>query len=353
MSVSQSKFKAAPLVEAVAAIFKACGVAADAAVVAADDLVAADVEGVASHGVMLVPMYIKRLRAGSISTAATGQIVSDSGTAVVIDAQNVLGQLTARQAVAVAVERAKKFGMSTVAVRNAFHFGTAGRYARLMADQGMVGIVLSNTRPLMPAPGGAEALTGNNPLAIAVPSAGEYSPEVDMALSAVAMGKIRNAAASGSAIPEGWATDKEGASTTDPQKAIEGMLLPAGGPKGFGLAFMIDLLAGGLSGGSIGAEVNALYGDAAKPYGCSNLFIAIDVGHFTPLDQFRARAASETTRVSNTRRAAGVEKVFAPGELAHVAKLSASGTANISPAAWAGLLDTGKLVGIDINSFFE
>jgi len=340
------------LARAVAAIFEGCGVEAEAAAIVAEDLVAADIEGVASHGVMLVPMYVERLKAGSVAKGSQGQVVSDNDAAVVIDAGDVLGQLTARQAVAIAVERAKKFGMATVAVRNAFHFGTAGRYARMMADAGAVGIVMSNTRPLMPATGGAQPLTGNNPLAIAVPSAGEYRPEVDMALSAVAMGKIRNAAAAGQSIPEGWAADKDGAPTTDPQKAIDGMLLPAAGPKGFGLAFMVDLLTGGLSGGNIGAEVNGLYGNMATPYRCSNLFIAIDVGHFAPEGQFEGRAKSELDRVSASRRAPGVERVFAPGELAYAARTGANGRAKVSPAAWKSLVETGASLGVDVQSYF-
>src|SRR5438093_1430235 len=103
--------------------------------------------------------------------------------------------------------RARESGLAAVAVRNGFHFGTAGRYARMMAEQNCVGIVLSNTRPLMPAPGGAEAVVGNNPIAIALPSAGEFPVEADMALSATAMGKIRLAAAAGARIPEDWAGD--------------------------------------------------------------------------------------------------------------------------------------------------
>ncbi|MBV8422225.1 MAG: Ldh family oxidoreductase, partial [Hyphomicrobiales bacterium] len=258
------------LTSTVADIFTAVGIApADAQVVAAD-LVAADLEGIASHGVMLVPMYIERINKGSVSRRSAGEVVSDRGGAIVIDAGNALGQLTARQAVKLAVARAREIGLAAVGVRNGFHFGTAGRYARMMAEHNCVGIVLSNTRPLMPAPGGAEALVGNNPIAVALPSAGEFPVEADMALSATAMGKIRLAAAAGQRIPENWAVDSQGRPTTDPTAAINGMLLPAAGPKGFGLAFVIDLLCGGLSDGAVGAEVRPLYGDPAESYRCSH-----------------------------------------------------------------------------------
>ncbi|MGO4714613.1 Ldh family oxidoreductase [Bradyrhizobium sp. 2TAF24] len=348
-AATDGMLSAATLAEAVAAIFVAVGVApADAAIVA-EDLVAADVEGVASHGVMLVPMYVDRLRAGSVSTASTGEIVSDREAAVVIDAHDALGQLTARQAVGLAVERAKRYGLAAVTVRNAFHFGAAGRYARMMADEGCVGMVMANTRPLMPAPGGAEPLTGNNPIAIATPSAGAFAPEIDMALSAVAMGKIRNAAAAGQPIPQGWAADKSGAGTTDPKAAIEGMLLPAAGPKGYGLAFIVDLLCGGLSDGAIGAEVAPLYGPAARPYRCANLFLAIDAGHFVAPDVFATRAGAELSRVSATRRAPGVERVYAPGELAYAARSCAAGRCRVSAAALTSLIDTARSLGLDLG----
>src|SRR5437763_1237837 len=191
------------LTSVVADIFTACGIAvADAQIVAAD-LVAADLEGIASHGVMLVPMYVERIKKGSVSRRSAGEVVSDRAGAIIIDAGNALGQLTSRQAVKLAVARAREIGLAAVAVRNGFHFGTAGRYARMMAQENCVGIVLSNTRPLMPAPGGAEAIAGNNPIAIALPSTGSFPVEADMALSATAMGKIRLAAAAGELV---WAT---------------------------------------------------------------------------------------------------------------------------------------------------
>jgi len=338
------------LVEAVADVFRAVGLRASDAALVAEDLVAADVDGVASHGVALVPMYVDRIRAGSVSKASAGIVVSDRAGSIVIDAQDVLGQLTARQAVSLAAARAKMNGLAAVSVRNAFHFGAAGRYARMLADEGCVGIVMSNTRPLMPAPGGAEPLTGNNPVAIAAPSVGVFPAEVDMALSAVAMGKIRNAAAAGEAIPHGWAVDRQGLPTTNPSAAIEGMLLPAAGPKGFGLAFMVDLLCGGLSDGAIGPEVSPLYGDVAKPYRCSNFFLAIHVDHFVPSGRFGERVEAELARVAASRRAPGTDRVFAPGELAFDARMRMDGHCRLAPATLSNLIQVGRSLDLDLQS---
>lgn len=344
------RVRAGDLAQAVADLFAAAGVPLEAAKQVAGDLVAADLEGVASHGVALVPMYVERIRRGSVSLQVAGEIVSDRQTAIVIDAGNVLGQLTARQAVELAASRARQLGMAAVAIRNAFHFGAAGRYARMLADRGCIGIVMCNTRPLMPPAGGAVPVTGNNPIAIAAPADGEFVPEVDMALSAAAMGKIRNAAAAGQSIPLGWATDENGADTTDPNAAISGMLLPAAGPKGFGLAFMIDLLSGGLSGGGIGEQVRPLFGSLSEPYGSANLFVAIDVGHFAELSTFKARAQAAVKNASGVRRAPAVERVFAPGELAHHARSNAQGWCSLAQPTLRSLRQTAASLGVDIGN---
>jgi LDH2 family malate/lactate/ureidoglycolate dehydrogenase len=334
------------LTSVVADIFTVVGIAAADAQVVAADLVAADLEGIASHGVMLVPMYVDRINQGSVSRRSVGDIVSDRGAAIVIDAANALGQLTSRQAVKLAAARAKKIGLAAVAVRNAFHFGTAGRYARMMAEQNCVGIVLSNTRPLMPAPGGAEALVGNNPIAVALPSAGAFPVEADMALSATAMGKIRLAAAAGQRIPADWALDSQGRPTTDPVTAIKGMLLPAAGPKGFGLAFVIDLLCGGLSDGAVGADVRPLYGDPAEPYRCAHFFLAIHAGHFPVGERFAERVRDQAMRVSNSKRGAGVDRVYAPGELVWASRQASEGVCRLDAPTVRSLLDTAARVGL-------
>jgi len=334
------------LISAVADIFAAAGIAvADAQVVAAD-LVAADLEGISSHGVMLLPMYIERINKGSVSRRSAGEIVSDRGGAIVIDAGNALGQLTARQAVKLAVARAREIGLVAVGVRNGFHFGTAGRYARMIAEHDCVGIVLSNTRPLMPAPGGAEAMVGNNPIAIALPSAGEFPVEADMALSATAMGKIRLAAAAGQRIPDDWAVDSQGRPTTDAATAIKGMLLPAAGPKGFGLAFVIDLLCGGLSDGAVGADVRPLYGDPAEPYGCAHFFLAIHAGHFPAGERFAERVRDQAMRVSSSKRRAGVDRVYAPGELVWATRQASEGVCRLDAPTVRSLVDTAARVGL-------
>ncbi len=337
---------AASLAALVGRIFAASGVPDKSAKAVAEALVEADLEGIASHGVMLVDMYVDRLRQGSVSPDAQCVVVSDRDSTVVLDAANTLGQVSADQATEFAIGRARRFGAGVVAVRHAFHFGAARRYAVAAANAGCVGIAMCNTRPLMPAPGGAERVVGNNPIAVAVPTEGPIPLVLDMATSEAAMGKIRMAQKAGNAIPATWAVREDGTPTTDPAEAIAGMLLPSAGPKGFGLALMIDLMCGLLSGGAIGDEVRPLYGSLSTPYDCSHLFIAIDVAHFGDVAAFRARAAAAAERIRAGRRAPGVSQLFTPGEPEWRRRERSAGTVELQPAVAAMLTKLAGELGV-------
>ncbi len=330
----------------VAEIFMKLGVDAESAHITAEAIVAADMEGIPSHGVMLVPMYVDRVIAGSVSTKTEPTVVHDGGSALVLDAGNALGQLTSDWAVPMVIERALAHGLAAVAVRNGFHFGTAGFWARQIAEAGLVGVVMCNTRPLMPPPGGAERMVGNNPLAIALPSADDSTFIVDMATSATAMGKIRLADSAGKPIPEGWAADENGSPTTDPAAAIKGMLLPAAGPKGFGLAAAIDLLCGGLSGGAIGDEVAPLYGDPTKPYRCSHLFLAIDPACFG-ISDLESRVGKFADRIRSSKRAPGAQRIYSPGDLERARSDGNAGECPLSPEVLAKLKQCAAKVGVE------
>jgi LDH2 family malate/lactate/ureidoglycolate dehydrogenase len=335
----------------VARLFAATGLPAQAAEKVANGLVDADLEGLASHGVMLADMYIERLQGGSVSKETVASVVSERQGAVVLDAGNALGQLTGEQAMTLAIEKAKQFAAGIVAVRHGFHFGAAGRYARQAADAGCVGIAMCNTRPLMPAPGGAERVVGNNPLAIAVPADGEIPIVLDMATSEAAMGKIRMAEKSNESIRPTWAVTAQGLPTTNPTEAIAGMLLPSGGPKGFGLSFLIDLLCGLLSQGASGPQVRALYGDFSAPYNCSHLFIAMDVAHFCDLNWFRAQATNAAERIRGGKRAPGVTQLFTPGEPEWHRRDRSRGQVLVDPAVVAMLQRYAERLGVQPTPF--
>ncbi len=314
-------------------LFERAGVEPETARVVAGALIEADLEGHASHGLLQAPNYVRRIRAGTISRSGKVAEVHRSGAISVFDVGLILGHAAAGQLVAVAREDAHRHGMAAVAARSATHFGVAGRYARMLAADGLVGIVMCNTRPMMPAPGGSVAVVGNNPLAIAVPCAGAEPIVFDMAMSAAAMGRIRQAAQQGKPIPSGWAVDKDGRDTTDAAAALEGMLLPAGGAKGFGLALMVDLLCA-LSGGAAGAEIGPMYGSPETKADCSWLFLALDPDRFGLDRSYAERVAGLAATV---REAAPDSGRALPGDRGHAATAASGGTIALPPSLAASL----------------
>jgi len=335
----------ADLRDLVEVLLESFGVPANFVAVAADALVSADMEGIASHGVMLLPMYADRIRAGSVNGAAVPQVVEDHGALVTLSAGHGLGQVSSQLAVDLVTERARVHGAAVIAVRDGFHFGAASYWTKRIAAKGMVGFAFSNTRPLMPAPGGAGRVVGNNPMSIAFPSASGEPLVIDMAMSATAMGKIRLADGRGEPIPEGWATDDQGNPTTSAAAAIAGMLLPAAGPKGFGLAVVIDLLCGALSGGAVGAAVTPLYGDPSVPYGCAHAFIAIDATKLQKSDVPSAVAAF-ADNIRHSAKAPGTGRVYAPGDLERDVRLRNGAICTVSNDLLQSLNDLAKQAGL-------
>ena len=346
MSLS-GRYPAEALSRFASALLVAVGTPPDNAALVAEALVDADIEGLASHGLLQLPMYLERIERRSVDPAAKGEIVVDAGARLTLDAGNGLGHVTAERACEIAITRAAEHGVAVVAVRNAFHFGAAGRFARRIALAGKIGIVMANTRPMLPAPGGAEAVVGNNPLAIAIPTGGE--PIVlDLAMSAGAMGKVRLAASKGEPIPEGWAQTAEGLPTRDAAEAIKGVLLPAAGAKGFGLAVMVDLLAGGLSAGGIGAEVQPLYGDLSRPYGSANLFMAIEIEGMRPLADFEAASTAFADQVRHSRPIPGAGPIRLPGDRAAPARRRFDGFCPVAPPTMDTLRSWAARLGVAV-----
>jgi LDH2 family malate/lactate/ureidoglycolate dehydrogenase len=337
------------LEETVTAIFTALEFGPEDAGLIASALVEADLRGVGSHGVLLVPMYVERLLAGGVTRERELSIVHDAGAALVADARGGMGQLSSPQAMTLAVQRAGRYGIGLVSVRHAHHFGAAGRWAIQAADNGCLGIVMANTTPLMPAPGGAERIVGNNPLAVAVPTEAGSEIVLDMATSAAALGKIRLAASAGQLIPDNWATDRAGVPTTDPDEALLGMLLPAAGYKGFGLALIIDVLTGVLSSGASGDQVRPLYREPDRLNDCAHLFLAIDPDRLGGVAEFRARTSAVAARVRTSVAVPGVDRLYVPGELeAERAERQLSDGVLLDRSNLDGLLAAARTAGADV-----
>lgn len=276
----------------------------------ATTLVEANLRGIDSHGVIRLSAYYRRIVVGLIDPAAVPTVRRDRAL-VHVDAVRAAGQIAARTAMAEVAAVAREHGVATVDVSGSAHFGTAGFYARALAEQGFVAFVLSNSEPIVVPFGGREALFGTNPFAFAAPGP-EFPISLDMATSTSAMGKVLLAQAEGTAIPGDWGVDADGVATTDPGQVQA--LLPAAGPKGYGLAFLIEVLAGLLSGSAVGHELGNLYHDLDRPQNVGHWMMAVDVGSHVPIADFTGRMATLIAMAHNTAPTAGVDSVLVPGE---------------------------------------
>jgi LDH2 family malate/lactate/ureidoglycolate dehydrogenase len=216
----------------------------------------------------------------------------------------------------VAIEKAKAEGIGYVGVRNSSHFGAAGYYANMAIGHDMIGVAMSNTDPNMTVPGGRKSVTGNNPLAYAAPAGEEYPIFLDIALSATASTKIFAAKAKGNSVPEGWITNADGLPTTElGDWPNVGSMLPMAGHKGYGLALLVEVLAGVLSGAGVTREVKPWLGQLAEPTNTGHTFIAIDVGKLMPIAVFKQRMDEMIRNIKNSPKAKGAERIWLPGEM--------------------------------------
>lgn len=290
-----------------AAIFEKLGVPAEDARFLGSCLVDADLRGVHSHGTRYVSVYVNALRRNNANPRPTMRAVRDEGATAVYDADGGLGHITAARAMQIAIDKAKEYGTGTVSLRNSRHIGALAYYTQMAADAGCIGFCTTNAGIMMAPYGGRDRLIGLNPLSWAVPTNRPWSVNLDMATSVVAGSKLGMAIERGEKIPIDWALDENGQPTDDPREALKGVLLPIAGPKGYGLAVILDILAGVLSGGRFGKELGGP--------GSSQLYQAIDISRFMPLEEFKARMDQLIDQIKGSALAPGSKGIFLPGEI--------------------------------------
>jgi LDH2 family malate/lactate/ureidoglycolate dehydrogenase len=291
-------------------ILEAAGVPRHKAEVTAACLVASNLRGVDSHGIQLLPFYIDQLLAGEMDAAADGRVISESGSCLHFDGQNALGQWVADTCCRHAIRIAAEHGLALIVAKESNHFGAAAWWAQKMRAAGQIGIVMCNASPIVPPWQGKQGRTGTNPICMSVP--GPWL--LDMATTTVAAGKIFKAFLNGQPeIPAGWAFDSEGRPTTDTQAAYKGMLMPLGGYKGSGLAMMVEILCSVLSGGAMANEVGGIR-FRGKTVRVSQMFMAIDVARFMPVEEFTARVEQLVNLMKTTPTAPGYDEVMVAGD---------------------------------------
>ncbi len=313
----QNRIDAGALIDFATAVYVSAGVPETDARLVADTLVQADLWGHQSHGVLRLGWYLDRIRNGVMKPVTTPEFVVDAGAIAVIDTHDGVGHVATMLATNEAIKRAKLHGIGAVAVRNSNHFGTCMYYTRRVAGAGCVAMLTSNGGPAMAPWGGRKKIIGTNPFSVAAPvdAEGKCAPfVVDMATTGVARGKIYLARNKNLPIPLGWAISSDGAPTTDPQEAIDGIILPMAEHKGYAIAAMVDMMSGVLTGSGFLSAVHSPYKTAEKS-NCGHLMIAMDIAKFQPLEQFHARMQAFTHEIKSVPLAKGFDEVFYPGEM--------------------------------------
>jgi LDH2 family malate/lactate/ureidoglycolate dehydrogenase len=304
----------------------------------ADTFVAANLRAVDSHGVQLLNVYVETIQNGNINLHATGRLVNETGGCALYDGENGIGQVVSLHCCDHAVRLARTHGIGFVTVRESNHFGAAAYWAQKLASQNMLAIVMCNATPLVAPWQGREPRLGTNPICMALPGPPIWL--LDMATTTVALNRIWKAAANGEPeIPTGWAMDKDGVPTTSTQEALQGLPMPLGGYKGTGLAILVEILCGVLSGGAMATELGGLR-VRSKPMRVGHAFIAVDIARFMPLDVFTERMQRFGESIKHTAPARGYDEVLLAGEPEWRAEaLRLENGIPISRPIWNKLLD--------------
>ncbi len=296
-------------------LFSRGGMSDADATTCADFMIQTNLWGIDSHGVLRAPIYIKRLLSGAMNKAPEIKSLKDAGALEVLDGDDGCGYVVGRAAMARAIEKAEQFSIAAVGAIRSNHFGAAALYTKMAAEKGMIGIAMTNVVPNMVVPGGSKPIVGNNPLAISVPTFGDFPFTLDISLSAVAGGKLLLASKKGEKIPFDWATDKEGKPTNDPDKGFAGFLLPVGGHKGYGLALAVDLLSGLMTGGSFLHDLRGLYKHSDEPSRSGHFFMAINPLALMGKEDFKERMAEFYNQIKSSPMWDDKMEMLMPGEI--------------------------------------
>lgn len=317
MSDQEIVVKADILEKFLTELFVKAGMPADDAAYAAQCLVQTNLWGIDSHGVLRAPIYLKRLQSGAVNPRPLIEVVRGSLGLEVINGDAGLGYVVGREAMKRAIELAEQYNIGMVGAMNSNHFGAAALFARMATDRGMIGLVMTNVVPNIVAPGGSQPITGNNPIALGVPTFGEFPFMLDISLSNVAGGKLLLASKKGEKIPLDWATDKAGRPTDDPDEAFAGFLLPVGGHKGLGLSYFVDIMCGVTTGGVFQHQMKGMYKYADDPSLTGHQMIVINPLALMSQAELKQRMTAFHQTIKSSPMWDESKEMLLPGELEH------------------------------------
>lgn len=308
-----------------ASAFERVGLSAADATSVATLMVMAQAQGSEGHGMLRLPQYVRRIRAGGVNVKPDIRVVEERAAMALVDGDNGMGHLVMKRAAQLAIAKARTAGVAWVGTRMSNHAGPASLYARMALDAGMVGVYLAvgNANHLPPW-GGLDMLLSTNPIAVAIPTHEEPPVVLDMATTVAAYGKVKTHAQKGMAMPEGWMVDRTGQPLTDPRRAEEGFLLPIGGYKGYGLALVFGLLAGTLHGAAMGKDVVDFNHDDTTATNTGQALLAIDPSAFGDPLEFQKRVDVVVRDLRASERMPGVERIWLPGEQSEMRRRDAA-----------------------------
>jgi L-2-hydroxycarboxylate dehydrogenase (NAD+) len=300
------------------AAFVRVGLPGDDAAIVADLMAQADAQGSEGHGILRLPQYVRRIKAGGVNVKPDIRVVQERAAMALVHGDNGMGHLVMKRAADLAIAKAKVAGVAWVGTQWSNHAGPASLYARMPLAHDMVGLYLAvgNANHLPPW-GGLDMLLSTNPIAIAVPTLTEPAVVLDMATTVAAYGKVKTYAQRGLSMPEGWMIDRDGKPLTDPKRADEGFLLPVGGYKGYGLALLFGLLAGTLNGAAMGKDVVDFNADSSSTTNTGQAIVAVDPAAFGDVTHFKRRVDVVVRDLRAAKRMPGVERIWIPGEQSH------------------------------------
>jgi L-2-hydroxycarboxylate dehydrogenase (NAD+) len=328
MSEQSVRVPVKELVDFMQVALEAMGIPAEDTKIIANVVITSDLWGIASHGIAHLKMYHERMKAGLQLPVTQWSVVKDTPTTAVVDGNNGMGMVVGYHAMKIAVEKARQYGVGSVAVRNSSHYGVAGYYALMAEQEGMVGISLTNAHPSIAPTFGVTPLLGTNPIAVAVPTDEPFPFLFDAATAVVTRGKIEVAAREHKPIPAGWVISRNGTPVTDTGTLIEQMnkdqaaLMPVGGigelmggHKGYGLATMVEIFSAAFQNGAYLSELHDTDAQGNPHFlRIGHFFLAFDIEHFLPLADFKHITGNMMRELRGSQTAPDQKRIYTAGE---------------------------------------
>ncbi len=317
-------------------------------------LVEADMRGISSHGVTRLPTYSKRLSTKVIDPQSSIQIQTETSSTLHVNGRNGMGSVVGTEVMNLCMKKADDAGSCFAAVNNGNHFGIGSFFALPAAKKGYIALAMSNAPASVVPFGGAEKKIGTDPLSIAVPAGDGMPFVVDMATSVVAQGKIIQAGKEGEAVPSGWEVDKDGNDTTDPEAALSGAMLPFGGPKGYAIGLLVQILCSAVAGGNLDNAIPSFWNNFDDPQNLGHFFGVIKIDSLVAFDTFNGRMDVVKQHIKSTKPAKGYSEVFLPGEIEYNREnKSLADGVELSETIMNDIVLCGKENGVDSSILFS